>query len=401
VIVHPPEWPVYDHAAQRRVAMLLRRGHTFDYAYGPELSELEVAFAARHRRRYALALSSGTAGLLAAFHALGFGPGDEVIVPDYTFFSTATPLLLLGVTPVLADARIPDGTIDPDQVAALISPRTVGIVMTHLWGYPCDVTALEAIAARHGLATVEDCSHAHGAFYHGRPAGSLCRVAIFSLGSHKAVSGGMGGMLLTDDVDVYSRACLVANFRHRTGLTIDAPAYEPYLYTGLGGNFRMTPLSAVLAASHLDSLDERVAARQRNMRALIEQISSLPGLREVPIESGCSTGAWYDGVVGVEDESAVTRDDLVDRLVANGLKVRAPAAKPLHFYPIFQGAHADWSPLAGPAGKAAGRANDRTFPRAHHLYDSWIRLPVNYLWDDEGRIVEPYVEAFRKVLAAA
>lgn len=400
-IAHPPEWPVYDEAAQQRAGALIQQGRTFDYGYGAELQELESAFAARHGRRYALAVCSGTTALLAAFFALGFGPGDEVIVPDYTFFSTATPLLLLGATPVLADVRIPDGTIDPDEVSALVGPRTAGLVMTHLWGQPCDVEALDRIAARHNLATIEDCSHAHGSSYRGNLVGGLSRVAIFSIGGHKAISGGMGGMLLTDDPDVYSRACLMANFRHRTDLTVDAPGYEPFLYTGLGGNFRMMPPAAVLASSHLQSLDQRVAARQNNLSALLDQITGLPGLRRVPVAGGCTTGACYDAVVAVDREAQLSRDELVRKLMGEGLKVRAPAARPLHHYPVFRGAAADWSELTGAAGRAAARANNRPFARADSLYDSWIRLPVNYLWDDEGQIVQPYAEGFRRVLGPA
>lgn len=398
LIAHPPEWPVYDEITQQRAATLIRQGRTFDYGYGAELEELESAFALRHGREYALAVCSGTAALLAVFFALGFGPGDEVIVPDYTFFSTATPLLLLGATPVLADARYPDGTIDPEEVSALVGPRTVGLVMTHLWGQPCEIATLTQIAARHNLAAIEDCSHAHGSTYQGDPVGNASSAAVFSIGGHKAISGGMGGMLLTDDPDVYARACLMASFRHRTDLTIETPGYEPFLYTGLGGNFRMTPLAAVLAASHLASLDERVAARQRNLRALLDQVTKLPGLRRVPVAAGSTTGACYDAVVAVDRQAPYPRDELVRRLVGEGLRVRAPAARPLHQYPVFRGAAADWSELAGPAGRAAARANDRAFPRSDDLYGSWIRLPVNFLWDEEGQIVQPYIEAFRRVL---
>ncbi|GAA3414339.1 hypothetical protein GCM10018952_34490 [Streptosporangium vulgare] len=211
---HPLEWPVYDEGVAARVAELVTLGRTFDYDYGPELAELERSFAERHGRAHALALTSGTAGLLAAYFALGIGPGDEVIVPDLTFFSTASPLFLLGAVPVLCDAGDATGNVAAADVEALVTPRTVAIVVTHLWGHSCDMDALRAVADRRGLALVEDCSHAHGSTFRGRPVGSMGDISIFSVGGRKLVSGGMGGMLLTDSEDVFARACLLTNFRH-------------------------------------------------------------------------------------------------------------------------------------------------------------------------------------------
>jgi perosamine synthetase len=397
-LTHPDEWPVYSAQAQGRAAELIARGRTFDYGHGPELAELERDFATRHHRRYAMALGSGTAALYAAFFALGFGPGDEVIVPDYTFFSTATPLFLLGAVPILADSRSPDGTVDPAAVAALVGPRTVGLVMTHLWGHPCDMRALLELARTHKLAVVEDCSHAHGSTYHGLPVGSACDIAVFSVGGHKAISGGMGGMLLTDSEDLYARACLLANFRHRTDLTIGSPDYAPWLTTGLGGNYRMSPVAAVLAHSHLTDLDRYVANRLANVGALAKRIGALAGIRAVPVAPGCTMGAWYDGVVEVTPDCRYSRDELVSILRADGLKVRAPASRPLHTYPLFQGAAPHWSPLAAAAARVVGPRNDRPFPVSDQLFAHWLMLPVNFLWDDDGAIVEPYVAAFERVL---
>ncbi len=388
---YPPEWPVYSAEAIARVGELVARGRTFDYGYGAELQSLEQRFGDRHHRRYALALGSGTACLYAAFLALGIGPGDEVIVGDYTFFSAVTPLLLLGAVPVLADVDPVHGCLDPDETAALVGPRTVAILMTHLWGHPCPADELRTLADRHSLALVEDCSHAHGATYHGRPVGSLGDVAVFSIGGHKAVSGGMGGMLLTDDPDVYARACLSATFRHRTDLTIDAPGYQAFLETGLGGNARISPIAAVLAGSHLDDLDRRIAARQRNTGRLIDGLTDLPGLERVPVAPGCTTGAWYDGVIACSP--VLPRDVAVRVLTGAGLKVRAPSTRPVHQYPVFTGSIPAWSPLLAAAARAATAVNDRPFPQADRLAGQWVKLPVGLLWDDAGLAVEPGIRA--------
>ena len=384
-----------------RVADLVRRGRTFDYDYGPELAELERSFAERHDRAHALALTSGTAGLLAAYFALGIGPGDEVIVPNLTFFSTASPLFLLGAVPVLCDAGDATGNVDPAAVEALVGPRTVAIVVTHLWGHSCDMDALRALAARRGLALVEDCSHAHGSTFRSRPVGSMGDVAVFSVGGRKLISGGMGGMLLTDSADVFARACLLTNFRHRTDLTIDAVRYQPFLLTGLGGNFRISTPGAVLAQSHLDRLEELVERRVANMSALSAGLGELPGVRPVPVAEDVTMGAWYDGVVEVTPECPFGRDALVAAGQRRGLKVRAPATRPLRVFPLFQGTAPGWSTQVAAAVRAAAAVNDRPFPRSAELFDRWMKLPVNFLWEQNSPLVGSYLEAFDDVFSMA
>jgi perosamine synthetase len=397
---HPQEWPVYDDETLATAIEALARGRSFDYDHGPELATFEDAFASHHRRRHALATTSGTAALLAAYFALGIGPGDEVVVSDYTFFSAATPLFLLGAVPVLCDSSRENGTVDAVALGECVSYRTAAISVTHLWGHPCDMEPICSLARERGVALLEDCSHAHGSTYRGRPVGSFGDVAIFSVGGHKLVSGGMGGVLLTDDQDLYARACLLANFRHRTDLTIDAPGYEPLLTTGLGGNFRMSPIAAILAQSHLDALGRLVATRIANVSALVDGIAGLPGIAPVPIDPDCTPGAWYDGVVGLDGSCPYPRDRLAGLLQAEGLKVREPPTKPLHRYPIFRGAGPTWSRQAARAVALCARANDRRFPVADRLYERWLKLPINFLWDEGGSIVEPYVAAFERVLAA-
>ncbi|HEX6702555.1 MAG TPA: aminotransferase class I/II-fold pyridoxal phosphate-dependent enzyme [Gaiellaceae bacterium] len=397
-IVHPQEWPVYDDFALAEVLELLAHGRSFDYDYGDEIAALEAAFAVYHGRRHALATASGTAALLAAYYALGLAPGDEVIVSDFTFFSTATPLFLLGAVPVLCDAGDERGNVAVDGVAELVTERTAAIAVTHLWGHPCDLGGLRKLADARGLALLEDCSHAHGSTYRSRPVGCAGDVAVYSLGGRKMVSGGMGGMLLTDDEDVYARACLLANFRHRTDLTISAPDYEPFLITGLGGNFRISPVAAVLAKSHFDALGELVETRLANLSALVDGLSALEGIEAIPVDDACTTGASYDTNVVVDPSCPFTRDELAARLQDEGLKVRAPATKPLHRFPIFQGAAPAWSPTSAAAVAAAATANARPFPVAERLFGQWLKLPVNFLWDASGTIVEPYLNVCEEVL---
>ncbi|MFJ2955500.1 DegT/DnrJ/EryC1/StrS family aminotransferase [Streptomyces sp. NPDC087270] len=398
-LAHPPEWPVYRDDTIESVARMLRAGRSFDYGHGPEIAALEEAFARYHGRRHALALNSGTSALFAAYFALGLGEGDEVATQVYTFFSAVSPLLLLGAVPVLTDVAPATGQATAEGLAAAFTSRTRAIAVTHLWGNPGPMDAIIALARERGVPLVEDCSHAHGARYRGRPVGSLADISVFSIGGHKAVSGGLGGMLLTDDPDLYARACLLANFRHRTDLTIHDERYAALLPTGLGGNLRISPTAAVLALEHLESLDVMVSRRQANMGALVDGLTALPGIRAVPVGPGSSTGAWYDGVVEVGDDARLDRDTLVRLLQSRGLNVRAPSTRPLHHYPLFRGSAPDWSPRTARAARAAARSGARAFPRADHLFAHWLRLPVSFLYEQDSPLPGRYVEEFAELLA--
>src|SRR5690348_4949657 len=152
-VEHPPEWPVYTKEAVARASALLEAGRTFDYGRGEEIAALEDAFATTFGR-HALAVNSGTTALLAAYHTLGLGPGDEVVVPSFTFYSTATPLLLLRARPVLCDAGDSTGNVTAATIAAVLTERTKAVVVTHLFGWPCDMDEIVALCRRHGVALI-------------------------------------------------------------------------------------------------------------------------------------------------------------------------------------------------------------------------------------------------------
>ena len=239
-------WPRVSAADRASVTALLGRGELSYYGREGVLTQLEDLWSARLGGRRTLGLSSGTAALHSAFFALGAGPGDEVLCPTNTFLATVMPLVQLGAVPVLCDAEEETGTIDPASVAAAVTPRTVGIVVTHLWGHPCEMASIMDIARRHGLWVVEDCSHAHGATYRGREVGSLGDAAAFSFQAAKIVYAGQGGLLASAEAEVHERACLLGHFRVRSEQDVRGPL-KRYAGTGLGLNYRMHPFAAALA----------------------------------------------------------------------------------------------------------------------------------------------------------
>lgn len=399
-VPHPPEWPRYTEPAQAAAAALVASGRTFDYARGPELARLEQSVADLAGQPYCLAVNSGTSALYTAYFGLGVGPGDEVLVPSLTFLATVTPLLLLGAVPVLCDSGDANGNVTAETLAAHITPRTKAICVTHLWGHPVDMDPVVRLAEQHGLALVEDCSHAHGSHSRGRPVGSFGDAAVFSLGGVKMISGGMGGALVTRHQRVYELGCLLTGFRQRSRASVRDATLLPFVETGLGANLRISPLACVLAQSHLDQLDALIRTKAANVDRLLAGLADCPELVPLAVAPGCDPGARYGVHLALTGALAGRRDELVNELRVSGLKVTAPTTRPLHRDQLFaQGPPAGWA--LHPAldwQRALGRSAD-ALRRADALWESWIALPATYLHDAEGRIVQPYIDRITATVA--
>jgi len=400
MIEHRNEWPVYSAEAIEQVAELLRAGRSFDYGYGPELQELERLFSESHEGRHSLSFNSATSALLAAYAALGIGSGDEVVVPSYSFLATASPLLLLEAIPVLADAGGDDGNVSVSSIQARTTARTRAVAVTHLFGHPCDLPSIAEFCDSSGVALIEDCSHAHGSTLGGRSVGTFGDASVYSLGSHKLVSGGMGGMLLTPHDELHDRACLIGHFKHRSALTVIDPALRELADFGLGANLRMAPTAAVLASSHMRMLDRLVMWKRRNAEALLAAFENLPGVRGTPRAPDASMGAWHDIVLAVDaSECPIGRDALIDALRERGVKARVPSTRPLHRSSIFKGKlPSGWLRYDSEVRHTAFSLDPACFPVCERLDASWLSLPGMYFNDEAGAHVGPYVEAIRDAL---
>jgi len=353
--------------------------------------ELEDALARQHERRFALVMSSGTMALYSAFFALGLQPGDEVISTVYSYHATASPLLHLGVRVVFCDVEPDTGNIDVAELAALISPRTRAVVTNHMWGHAVDVDAVRALCDRHGIAWVEDCSHAHFATCRGQLVGTLGDVSVFSLQGNKLLTGGEGGVLLTDDRRVYEQATLLGHNLARSKKTVRDPAYADIRRTGYGLKFRMHPLAAVTVLQMLPHCPEWIASRGR----LLHRFEA--GLRETGWvlgmarrEYATSFGAHYGFKPRVDFSTlGVSRPTLVRALKAEGVEVKVPGSAPFHRLALFD---PDRFPVSG----YAKHPNRRSFPGADAYYESILSLPTFTLPQQEP-LVDCYVRAFSKV----
>jgi dTDP-4-amino-4,6-dideoxygalactose transaminase len=400
-IEHPAEWPVHSPEAVAHVARLAAAGRTFDYRYGPELSTLEQLFSDLHGGRHALAVNSGTSALLAAYHALGIGPGDEVAVPSLTFLATASPLLLLGAVPVLCDADGPTGNVSAETIRRRLTHRTKAIVVTHLFGHPCPMREIMALARERDLPVVEDCSHAHGSTYHGQRVGTFGDLAAFSIGGLKLISGGMGGVLLTRHRRHHEIASLLTAFQQRSEATVTDPALRRLADVGLGANLRISPLAAVLATGHLRRLDELVEAKSDNITRLLAALTEADGVDGRHIAPHCTMGGWYDAVVSVDPERAgFHRDELVAALQDEGVRARVPRTAPLHRSSVFRGDPAAHEILRYPPEVRARyfAYPPDALPASAALHDSWVSLPATFFNERAGVLVDPYRRAIRRAL---
>ena len=265
----PPMYPggmSIDAAEEREVLEALRARRLFRY-YGPQegpskVAELEAAFAAHMGTRHALAVTSGTAALICGLQGIGIGPGDEVILPAYTWIASASAVLTAGGIPIMAevDASL---TLDPVDVERKISPHTRAIMPVHMRGAPARMDELLAIARRHGLGVVEDSAQANGGSYRGRRLGSLGDVGCFSLQFNKIITAGEGGLLITNREEVWKRAVMFHDVIG--GLRNNFPESE-ILW---GANFRMPELLAAVALVQLRRLDGLLAAMRARRRMLM------------------------------------------------------------------------------------------------------------------------------------
>jgi perosamine synthetase len=233
--------------------------------------------------RTGLACANGTVGLHMALEVLGIGQGDEVIIPDFTIVVTANVAILAGARPVLVDVEPDTWCIDPAKIEAAITPRTKAIMVVHMYGHPCDMDPINAIAKKHNLFVIEDCCESHGATYKGRMTGSLSDIAVFSFYGNKVITSGEGGMLLTANKAYAEKASI---FRDN-GFEIPR-----FLHNVRGMNYRLTNIQAAIGLAQTEKIDFAVA-RKREIAATY--LAELRDFEHVTLPSsariaGASTG---------------------------------------------------------------------------------------------------------------
>ena len=291
VRTHPwPQWPARGQEEQRAVLAALRDGDWGGFPLPNEHSATFAAdFAERHDCEHALCVANGTVSLEVALQAMGVEPAAEVIVPAYTFEATASAALFAGCVPVFADIDPDTWCIDVEAAASLVTERTKAIVPVHLAMTVADLDAIGELAARHGLAVLEDCAHAHGARWRGRGVGSWGDAGSFSFQTSKLMTAGEGGIVTTSDDAILDRIHALVNCgRQRPNAAEAIPV--------IGHNYRMTDLQAAILEVQLGRLDRQHEIRAVNARHLRAAIEDIDGLTNLRIDDRVTTQAIYQFV---------------------------------------------------------------------------------------------------------
>ncbi|MHB0857818.1 MAG: DegT/DnrJ/EryC1/StrS family aminotransferase [Anaerolineae bacterium] len=395
------DWPIVTPEVERAVLEVLRAGKMS----GTDVTRrLEAEYAAWQGVRYALAHNTGTAALQGAMFGLGIGHGDEIICPSITYWASCAPVYALGGTVVFADIDPETLCIDPRDIAHRITPRTKAIIAVHYQAYPADMDAILEIARRHGLAVLEDGSHAHGARYKGRMVGTLGDVSAFSLMTGKSLACGEGGMLLTDDQRVYERAVAFGHYERAADLTLPDLAAGAGLPWG-GVKYRMHQLTSAMAREQLRRYPEQMAEIDRAMTCFWDLLEGLPGIRahRPPKGSGLTMGGWYaaSGHYRPEELGGLSVGRFCQALAAEGVPCAPGCNAALHLHPLFNDLdlYHQGKPtrIANSPEGIDVRQGPGSLPVAEGIQARVFAAP----WFKHYRpeVIAEYAEAFRKVIA--
>ena len=293
---------------------------------GKFVTRFEEVFTDFCGTRYAIATSNGTAALHLALLALDIGPGDEVIVPTLTFIATANAVTYTGARPVFVDSESETWNIDPDLIEEAITPRTKAIIPVHLYGHPANMDPILEIAARYGLAVIEDAAEAHGARYKGRRVGGIGDIGVFSFYGNKIITTGEGGMVVTNRADLAEK---VRTLRDH-GMSPERRYWHPVL----GYNYRLTNLQAAIGVAQMEKVDNILKAKRRIAQIYDEGLRNAPGIALPPEASWAYNIYWLYSVLVDERKLGMGRDELMAALQAQDIETR-PLFPPVHTQPIY------------------------------------------------------------------
>lgn len=290
-------WPQFDEKAIKAVEEVLRSGKV-NYWTGPKGMEFEKKFAEWQGSKYAISVNTGTAALHVALTALGIGPGDEVIVPSYTFIATGFSVVQAGAIPRFADVNIDDHCISVESSEKLVTERTKAIMPVHLYGNVCDMDPIMAFAKRHNLAVIEDNAEAFGGYYKGKRTGTIGDMAGCSFCQNKTfTTGGEGGMVTTDDEELAWNARGFRDHGYDVKERLNLLEMEqklPYIHNVVGWNYRMTEMQSAIGLAELERMDHwNLPARKRNAHIIMDCIKDLPQVKYMPIDTDQRQNGWF------------------------------------------------------------------------------------------------------------
>lgn len=322
-------WPIFGKTEEARLLRTLHSGK-WGRLDGPEVAEFENRFAAMHGCKHGIAVVNGTVSLRIALLAAGIRAEDEVIVPPYTFFSTASAVIEANAVPVFADIDLDTFNLDPRAVEAAIRPRTRAIIPVHFAGQPADMKAIMAMARKRKLMVIEDAAHAPGAIWRNRPAGSLGHLASFSFQSSKNLTSGEGGIITTND-DALAESCRSI---HNCGRIPTGVWYEHHI---ISGNYRLGEFQGAVLNCQLDRLEAQTRTRDRNGQYLAARIAALPGIHPQKRPASCTRHSYHLFMLRIDGKAfGAPRAAVLKALQAEGVPCAAGYGFSLPHQPMFR-----------------------------------------------------------------
>ncbi|EIM64656.1 aminotransferase class I/II-fold pyridoxal phosphate-dependent enzyme [Desulfobacter postgatei] len=293
---------------------------------GKYVTRFEQMFAEFCGTEFGISSSSGTTALHLSLLALGIGPGDEVIVPSFTFISTANAVVYTGATPVFVDSESTTWNIDPQKIEQAITSRTKAIIPVHIYGHPAEMFPILEIADKYNLAVIEDAAEAHGALYEGRKTGSLGDMGIFSFYGNKIITTGEGGMVVTDNKELADKIRILRDH--------GMDPQKRYHHSVLGYNYRMTNIQAALGVGQMERIDQIIEQKCTNAFFYTEELKNIPGLTLPPNAKWARNIYWLYSILVDEKEFGISAVELGERLKIKSIETR-PLFPPIHQQPIY------------------------------------------------------------------
>lgn len=290
-------WPQFDERAIQAVTEVLKSGKV-NYWTGPMGMKFEKSYAQWQGSNFAISVATGTAALHTALSALGIGPGDEVIVPSYTFIATSFSVVQAGAIPRFADVNLEDHCISLESAEKLVTERTKAIIPVHLYGNVCDMDPIMEFAKRHGIFVLEDNAEAFGGEYKGRKTGTIGHIAACSFCQNKTfTTGGEGGMVTTDDEEIAWKARSFRDHGYDVKERLNLLEMEqklPYIHNMVGFNYRMTEMQSAIGLAELERIDTwNMPNRRRNAKIVMDRLAELPQVRYMPVDTPERRNGWY------------------------------------------------------------------------------------------------------------
>lgn len=333
-----PRWPMHDDVERTALLGVLET----NWWYGEKVAAFEKDYAAFQGAAHCVTCNSGTAAAEICMQVMDIRPGDEVLVPPYTFIATASSVLRMGGKPVFVDVD-DSWNMNPDAIEAAITPRTKAIVPVHFGGRVCDMDRINAIADKHGLVVMEDACHSWGSMWNGKGTGTLGKAGVFSFQNSKNITAGEGGAIVTDDESFADSCRAISNCGRMKGSAW-------YAHRVVGTNARLTEFAAAILSAQLSRLPEQTRLREKNAAVLNEAVSQIDGLTPQPGDPRITRRAYHLYCVRIDSDAfGCSREEFVKAAQAEGLPIGNGYAIPLYKQEVFTlGAYGDYSKCCCP-----------------------------------------------------